>query len=63
MSVVIWKSLKEAKDGLKELHKEDKTIGSIHTLGALHVGHGKLIELSSQENDYTVVSIDRKSVV
>ncbi len=57
MAIVIWNSLNEAKEGLKKLHKENKTIGSIHTLGALHVGHGKLIELSSKENDYTVVSI------
>lgn len=57
MSVVIWKSLKEAKEGLDKLRKEGKTIGSIHTLGALHIGHGKLIELSAQENDCTVVTV------
>jgi len=57
MGVVIWKSLSEAKVGLDQLRKEGKTIGSIHTLGALHVGHGKLIELSAQENDCTVVSV------
>ena len=57
MSAVIWNSLKEAKEGLNKLHKEGKTIGSIHTLGALHVGHGKLIEMSSEENDCTVISI------
>lgn len=57
MSAIIWNSLKEAKEGLKKLHKEGKTIGSIHTLGALHIGHGKLIEMSSKENDCTVISI------
>ena len=57
MSAVIWNSLKEAKEGLNKLHKEGKTIGSIHTLGALHIGHGKLIEMSSKENDCTVISI------
>ena len=57
MSAVIWNSLKEAKKGLNKLHKEGKTIGSIHTLGALHIGHGKLIEMSSRENDCTVISI------
>jgi len=57
MAVTIWYSLKEAKEGLDKLRKEGKTIGSIHTLGALHVGHGKLIELSSKENDCTVVSV------
>ena len=57
MSAVIWKSLKEAKSGLDKLRKEGKTIGSIHSLGALHIGHGKLIELSAKENDCTVISI------
>ena len=57
MSVIIWNSLEEARKGLKVLHSENKTIGSIHTLGALHIGHGKLIELSAEENDYTIVSI------
>ena len=57
MSAVIWNSLKEAKEGLNKLHKEGKTIGSIHTLGALHIGHGKLIEMSSKENDCIVISI------
>lgn len=57
MSAVIWNSLEEAREGLKKLHQEGRTIGSIHTLGALHIGHGKLIELSAKENDCTVISI------
>lgn len=57
MSATIWNSLAEAREGLKEVHKEGKTIGSIHTLGALHDGHGKLIELSAKENECTVISI------
>ena len=57
MSAVRWNSLEEAREGLKELHKEGKTIGSIHTLGALHIGHAQLIELSAKENECTVISI------
>lgn len=57
MAAVIWNSLAEAREGLNKLHKEGKTIGSIHTLGALHIGHGKLIELSAKENECTVISI------
>ena len=57
MAITIWYSLKEAKEGLDKLRSEGKTIGSIHTLGALHNGHGKLIEMSAKENDCTVVSI------
>lgn len=57
MSAVIWNSLEEAREGLKKLHQEGKTIGSIHTLGALHIGHAQLIELSAKENECTVISI------
>ena len=57
MAAVIWNSLKEAKEGLDRLRKEGKTIGSIHTLGALHIGHGKLFELSAKENDCTIVTV------
>lgn len=57
MAVTVWYSLKDAKEGLEKIRREGKTIGSIHTLGALHEGHGKLIELSSIENDCTVVTV------
>ena len=57
MTVVRWFSLEEAREGLKLLNNSNKTTGSIHTLGALHEGHGKLITLSSQENDNTIVTI------
>ena len=33
------------------------TIGFVATMGALHDGHGSLIERSVAENDYTVLSI------
>jgi len=52
-----WDSLSEAKEGLKTLRKGNKTIGSIHTLGALHEGHGKVIELAAKENDFVIVSV------
>ncbi|NHN27166.1 pantoate--beta-alanine ligase [Flavobacterium jejuense] len=42
---------------LSSLIKENKTIGFVPTMGALHQGHLSLIELSTKENDITVVSI------
>lgn len=57
MTAIRWHSLQEAQEGLKLLHNSGKTIGSIHTLGALHTGHGKLISLAAQENDTVIVTI------
>lgn len=52
-----WNSLAEASRGLKELRKTGSSIGSIHTLGALHCGHAELIKLAAKENDAAIVSI------
>jgi len=40
-----------------ELHKKNKTIGFIPTMGALHAGHLKLIRKSKAKNNVTIVSI------
>jgi pantoate--beta-alanine ligase len=50
-------SLEHARPVLRDLHTAGGTIGSIHTLGALHQGHAEVIEMAARENDHVVVSI------
>ncbi|TNF82746.1 MAG: pantoate--beta-alanine ligase [Gammaproteobacteria bacterium] len=43
-----WRACRSALEG---------SLGFVPTMGALHAGHGSLIERSVAENDYTVLSI------
>jgi pantoate--beta-alanine ligase len=52
-----FKSLTEGKIYLNELKKKNETLGTVHTLGALHNGHGILIQQSAKENQNTIVTI------
>ena len=45
------------KDLQDHLNKQDKTIGFVPTMGALHIGHISLVDMSLAQNDVTVVSI------
>jgi pantoate--beta-alanine ligase len=52
--MLIFNSIKETQTYLKS---QNKTIGFVPTMGALHAGHLSLIERSKSENDLTVCSI------
>lgn len=50
-------SVVELKAVLAQVRNENKTIGLVPTMGALHEGHGSLVKRCVAENDCTVVSV------
>ena len=53
----IINTVNELKFVLNNYRAENKTIGLVPTMGALHEGHISLVQRSVEENDVTVVSI------
>lgn len=53
----IINTVNELKFVLNNYRTENKTIGLVPTMGALHEGHISLVQRSVEENDVTVVSI------
>jgi pantoate--beta-alanine ligase len=51
------KTIKEVRDAVIAARRQGKTIGLVPTMGALHAGHGSLIEKARAECGYVVVSI------
>lgn len=50
-------TIQEMKDIVRTLKKEQKQIGFVPTMGALHDGHLTMVKASLQNNDTTVVSV------
>ena len=55
--VTVIHTSKELRQFRHRLLEKSHSLGFVPTMGALHHGHVSLIEKSSQENDYTLVSI------
>ena len=55
--MIIIKSIDEWIEIFKGLAKEEKTIGLVPTMGALHIGHMSLMEKSIEDNDVTAATI------
>ena len=53
----IFSTIIEVKKHLGAIRSEDKSIGFVPTMGALHEGHLSLIREAKKENDYVVCSI------
>lgn len=53
----IVNSIKELKSYLAEEKRNNKQIGFVPTMGALHDGHLSLVERCVKENDVCVVSV------
>lgn len=50
-------SLLAGKAFIADVVSRGKTIGTVHTLGALHLGHAELIRRAALENDVAIVTV------
>ncbi len=50
-------SVKELEACVERERLDNKVIGLVPTMGALHAGHASLVERCTQENDITIVSV------
>lgn len=55
--MIICKTRDEISAAVAELRRQNKTLGFVPTMGALHNGHLSLVKKSMSENDCTAVSI------
>jgi pantoate--beta-alanine ligase len=54
---LVIETIPELRDALSQIRRAGKSIGLVPTMGALHAGHGRLIEQAVEECDCVVVSV------
>ena len=57
MNVQLMHSVAEMRQALSAVRRSGTVVGLVPTMGALHAGHGRLIEAAAGECGYVVVSI------
>ena len=57
MKMRVARNIKSVRDWVAEARRSGKTIGFVPTMGALHAGHGALIDKARREPSLVVVSI------
>lgn len=55
--MIVVSKISELREALKRLDAENKVVGFVPTMGALHQGHATLVRQNVEENDISVVSI------
>ena len=53
----VVKTISELKSLISGYEQENKTVGLVPTMGALHAGHKSLVDRARKENDIVVVSV------
>lgn len=55
--MILCQDVAKLRELVANFKKENKSIGLVLTMGALHEGHASLINASAKENDITIVSV------
>ncbi|MDX2035412.1 MAG: pantoate--beta-alanine ligase [Isosphaeraceae bacterium] len=57
MSIRVVETIADLRAAVAGARREGATIGFVPTMGALHAGHARLVEVAREETDFVVVSI------